>query len=467
MNLINEKAPSAVTKVPLENYAGKVIACDASMAMYQFMIATQFNHSRPHMLTDDGGHGTAHLIGLFHRTIQLLDQNIKPIWVFDGKPPAMKSVELERRKRIKADAREQLKGSQPTHKDLPQPVYAPPPEPKEAKKERAPPGMASKQCSCRKKYVGQIRDLEMEFSAKHSRLIGKPLEPALACPDYCYVGESDEEAEGDARQLNAYFEAANSKPGQTPEEIEDVRKIAQRSLRVTKEMAEDAKLLLTLMGVPVIVAPSEAEAQCAALVKCGKAHAVVSEDMDSLAFGSNLLLRGLNSKKEPVTEISLERVLQEFDISHEKFVDLCILLGCDYCNSLSGIGPVTGYKLIQQFHTIENIVDYIPMSGKKWEVPTDFYFAPARELFAHPDVITLDDSALTWGLPDEAQLRTFLTVTKGFAPNKVETSLRRLMRLQGKPMQTKLDVFFGGKREGEGDKPRKRPKLGSNNGDPE
>lgn len=290
MNLINEKAPGAIAKVPLENYAGKVIACDASMAMYQFMIATQFNHNRPHMLTDDGGNTTAHLIGLFHRTIQLLEQNIKPIWVFDGKPPAMKSVELERRKRIKADAREQLKGAAPVHKDLPQPVYPDPApaEPKEPKKERAPQGMASKQSVYRKKYVGQVRDLEMEFALKHSNLIGKPFEPSLSCPDYCYIGESDEEAEGDARQLNAYFEAAN-KPGQTPEEIEDVRKYAQRSLRVTKEMAEDAKLLLTLMGVPVIVAPSEAEAQCAALVKAGKAYAVVSEDMDSLVFGSSLL----------------------------------------------------------------------------------------------------------------------------------------------------------------------------------
>lgn len=55
----------------------------------------------------------------------------------------------------------------------------------------------------------------------------------------------------------------------------------------------------------MIEAPGEAEAQCAAIVKEGHAFATASEDMDSLTFGTNYLLRGFNSKKEPITQIDL------------------------------------------------------------------------------------------------------------------------------------------------------------------
>jgi len=75
---------------------------------------------------------------------------------------------------------------------------------------------------------------------------------------------------------------------------------------VTGEMSEDAKRMLILLGVPVFTAPCEAEAQCAVFVKLGKAFAVASEDMDSLTFGAHYLLRGFNSKKEPISEISYE-----------------------------------------------------------------------------------------------------------------------------------------------------------------
>ena len=56
-------------------------------------------------------------------------------------------------------------------------------------------------------------------------------------------------------------------------------------------MTEDAKKLLILIGVPVVEAPCEAEAQCAALVKAGLAIGTMSEDMDSLAQGSTRLYR--------------------------------------------------------------------------------------------------------------------------------------------------------------------------------
>lgn len=74
-------------------------------------------------------------------------------------------------------------------------------------------------------------------------------------------------------------------------------------------MKEDAITMLRLMGVPVIIAPCEAEAQCAALCKAGRVYATVTEDMDALTFGTKVLLRNVNTKKEPITEINYDRML--------------------------------------------------------------------------------------------------------------------------------------------------------------
>lgn len=63
-------------------------------------------------------------------------------------------------------------------------------------------------------------------------------------------------------------------------------------------MVKDAKKLISAMGFPVIDAPGEAEAFCAYLVKQGKAFATVSEDMDSLTFGSDIMIRGMSMNKQ-------------------------------------------------------------------------------------------------------------------------------------------------------------------------
>ena len=65
------------------------------MAMYQFMIATQFTQSKGlNMLCDDSGNPTAHLLGLFNRTIQFLEHGIRPAWVFDGRSATEKEAQL-------------------------------------------------------------------------------------------------------------------------------------------------------------------------------------------------------------------------------------------------------------------------------------------------------------------------------------------------------------------------------------
>ena len=74
-----------------------------------------------------------------------------------------------------------------------------------------------------------------------------------------------------------------------------------------------------------------------------------TEDMDALTFGTNVLLRHLTfseAKKMPVKEIRLNRVLEGLGLSQKEFVDLCILLGCDYVDKIKGIGPKKAIELV-------------------------------------------------------------------------------------------------------------------------
>lgn len=73
------------------------------MSIYQFLIAVRQNGEN---LTNDNGETTSHLMGMFYRTIRMVENGIKPVYVFDGKPPQMKSKELEKRleRRTEAEA---------------------------------------------------------------------------------------------------------------------------------------------------------------------------------------------------------------------------------------------------------------------------------------------------------------------------------------------------------------------------
>ena len=74
-------------------------------SLYQFLIAVRQDGSQ---LTNDAGEVTSHLNGLFYRTIRMIEAGLKPVYVFDGKPPTMKSHELEKRREARAKAQEEL-----------------------------------------------------------------------------------------------------------------------------------------------------------------------------------------------------------------------------------------------------------------------------------------------------------------------------------------------------------------------
>ena len=90
------------TVVRLEDLGGKSIAIDAYNALYQFLAIIRQPDGTP--LKDSSGRVTSHLSGLLYRTSNLVELGIKPIYVFDGLPPTLKDVEIQRRVKVKQDA---------------------------------------------------------------------------------------------------------------------------------------------------------------------------------------------------------------------------------------------------------------------------------------------------------------------------------------------------------------------------
>jgi flap endonuclease-1 len=99
---VNLRSLVPKTKVDLKSLSGKSIAIDAYNALYQFLAIIRQPDGTP--LKDRTGRITSHLSGLFYRTANLIEMEIKAVYVFDGVPPALKEVEIKRRAKVKAEA---------------------------------------------------------------------------------------------------------------------------------------------------------------------------------------------------------------------------------------------------------------------------------------------------------------------------------------------------------------------------
>ena len=99
-------------------------------------------------------------------------------------------------------------------------------------------------------------------------------------------------------------------------------------------------------------------------------------------------------------------------MSRFKFIDLCILLGCDYCDTIRGIGPKKAIEYIKQYKTIEKVLE--KLDKEKFQVPENWMYKEARELFIHPDVTDPETIELKWTEPDEEGIIEYMCKEKGF-----------------------------------------------------
>jgi flap endonuclease-1 len=90
------------------------------------------------------------------------------------------------------------------------------------------------------------------------------------------------------------------------------------------------------------------------------------------------------SRKLPVQELHFEKLMTVLGLSHAQFVDLCILMGCDYVPNIKGIGPKKAFELIKKHENIETILENI--DTKKYTPVENWQYKDARRLFVEPEV---------------------------------------------------------------------------------
>ncbi len=166
--------------------------------------------------------------------------------------------------------------------------------------------------------------------------------------------EQERRAEVKYEALKKYETAAQK------EDVEAMHRFAGRAARLTPEMIEEAKKLIRALGLPSVDAPSEGEAQAAAMVREGKGYAVLSQDFDSLLHGAPFIVRNLSivGRRKRTSRlayetvkpelISLSEVLNSLGIDNNQLIVLAMLVGTDYnVGGIKGIGPKKALELVK------------------------------------------------------------------------------------------------------------------------
>jgi flap endonuclease-1 len=264
-----------------------------------------------------------------------------------------------------------------------------------------------------------------------SSLIDKGIKPI-----YVFDGQSDILKKGTQDKRREVKEESQKQWDKALEEgrIEDARKYATRSSRMSREIIEGSKKLLELMGVPYIQAKGEGEAQASYMVEKGDAWAVGSQDYDCILFGAPRMVRNLTitGGKANLEIINLEKVLKDLEITREQLVDIAILVGTDFNMGVKGIGAKTGLKLIKEYDNIFNVLE-------KQDVQLEIEPEILRNIFLKHEVVS--DYKLQWNSPDIDGVLAFLCGEHDFSEPRVLSALDKFKKIDNK--QKSLTDWFG------------------------
>lgn len=318
--------------IAIKDLHDRIIAIDAYNVLHQFLATIRQRDGTA--LKNADGNITSHLSGLFYRSANLIQNKIRPVYVFDGKPHPLKQQTIDERNRRRLQAEQDWKEA-----------------------------------------------LEKGDTAR-------------------------------------------------------ARMKAQQTSRVTEDIVNQSKKLLTLLGIPYVQAPQEGEAQASYMVRKGDVYAVGSQDFDCLLIGAPVLIRNLTSSSKrklpgkkayaPVQpeRIYLNHTLDKLGISQKQLVDMAILIGTDFNEGIKGIGPKKSLNLIKKNGNIENVISTVGSDT----APSFDEIKKIRSLFLDPTIT--DEYDLSWQTLDESEIYSFLCDEFQFSKKRVESMLKKFEPLK-------------------------------------
>ena len=269
-------------------------------------------------------------------------------------------------------------------------------------------------------------------------------------PAFVFDGKPPDLKQKVHEQRNAIKAEAEKKFLEAKEkmDVEEMKKYAARTSRLSKDMVEESKKLVSLLGIPSIQAPSEGEAQAAYMVKEGNGFAVGSQDFDSLIHGATRLARNISisgRRKRGKTAaydtikpeiIDLSQNLNNLGIDQNQLIALAMIIGTDYNpGGIKGIGPKNALKLVKQHKS-----DFDSLFREiKWDDFFDFGWTEVYYLIKK--IPTTDDYELRWENADNEAISKLLVDEHDFSVERVKSMLEKLKRESAEKQQKSLGDF--------------------------
>ncbi len=288
----------------------------------------------------------------------------------------------------------------------------------------------------------------------------------------------DLEAEEHARFASTLnHKSAEENQAEYERELKQLRAQQKKDRRdadeVSQVMITECQALLRLFGLPYITAPMEAEAQCAELVNLGLVDGIVTDDSDIFLFGGTRVYKNMFNSNKFVECYLLSDLEKELSLSRDKLIEFAHLLGSDYTEGLSGIGPVTALEIISEFpsdNCLQGFRDWwfnVQHNNRSKEadaknqfrrkfrrtqatklfLPPGFPNPAVTEAYLKPDVDATPDP-FQWGVPDLDNLRSFLMATIGWTQDRTDEVLvpviKDMNRREVEGTQTNITRYFGG-----------------------
>ncbi|XP_057992784.1 exonuclease 1 [Hevea brasiliensis] len=140
----------------------------------------------------------------------------------------------------------------------------------------------------------------------------------------------------------------------------------QKAVDISPSIAHELIQILKQENVSYVVAPYEADAQMTFLAVSKQVDAVITEDSDLVPFGCPRIIFKMDKYGQGVefhySRLKLNKELSFAGFTHEMLLQMCILSGCDYLQSLPGMGLKRAHALIKKFKSYEKVIKHLRYS---------------------------------------------------------------------------------------------------------
>ncbi|XP_060891976.1 DNA excision repair protein ERCC-5 [Labrus mixtus] len=234
---------------------------------------------------------------------------------------------------------------------------------------------------------------------------------------------------------------------------------------VTGQMYLESQELLRLFGIPFLVAPMEAEAQCAALDRADHTNGTITDDSDVWLFGGRHVYKNFFSQNKYVEHFQFSDMHNQLGLDRTKLINLAYLLGSDYTEGIPGVGYVTGMEILNEFpgpglepliqfsnwwseaqekkHLVSNPRDTkVKKKLRALKLQTGFPSPAVAQAYLQP-AVDQSDSSFSWGRPQLDMIKEFCLSRFGWSSRKTEETLQPVIKqLQSQQTQLRIDSFF-------------------------